>query len=114
MRHILAACKYSLAGFKTAFKDEAAFRQICICSGLGIPAAYCLGDNWQERSLLLLPLIIALIVELLNTAIESVVDMAQPDWHKLAKKAKDTGSAAQFCAQIFILLIWGGFLLEKI
>lgn len=113
LRHLLDAFRYSLHGLESAFKDEMAFRQIVLCAAIGIPAAVFLAGSWTEMILLILPLILAIIVELLNTAVESVVDRISMERHPLAKKAKDTASAAQFCAQIFALFVWGSHILTK-
>ena len=95
------ALRYSLGGYRAAWKDEQAFRQIvCLCGPEGI--------------LLILPLALAVVVELCNSAIENVVDRISPDWHPLAKKAKDMGSAAQLTAQLLIALVWGSYLLVRI
>lgn len=85
---LLNATRYSLAGYKAAWQDEEAFRQICL---LAVPLVFCL------------------LVELLNSAIENVVDRISLEWHPLAKKAKDMGSAAQFTAQLFLAAVWGGY-----
>lgn len=90
---LLNATRYSLAGYKAAWQDEEAFRQIC---------------------LLAVPLVLCLLVELLNSAIENVVDRISLEWHPLAKKAKDMGSAAQFTAQLFLAAVWGGYLLGRL
>lgn len=112
-RHVAEACRNSISGLRTSFIEEAAFRQICLAAAIGLPAAFLLAESWAERVLLILPIAIALIVELLNTALENVVDLASPEWHELAKKAKDAGSAAQFCAQMLILAVWLGYIIER-
>ena len=70
--------------------------------------------TWAEGILLILPLALAVVVELCNSAIENVVDRISPEWHPLAKKAKDMGSAAQLTAQILIALVWGSYLLVRL
>lgn len=108
------ALRYSLDGYRAAWKDEQAFRQIvCLC-GPGLILAGLLCRTWAEGILLILPLIFAVVVELCNSAIENVVDRISPDWHPLAKKAKDMGSAAQLTAQLLIALVWGSYLLVRI
>lgn len=114
LRHIYAAASNSLAGFKTAWREEKAFQQIVLCAVLGAPTALWLADSWLEFIILILPLILAMIVELLNTAIENVVDLASPQWHSLAKKAKDMASAAQFCSQMLAAIIWSSRIICKI
>lgn len=108
------ALRYSLDGYRAAWKDEQAFRQIiCLC-GPGLILAVLLCRTWAEGILLILPLALAVVVELCNSAIENVVDRISPEWHPLAKKAKDMGSAAQLTAQILIALVWGSYLLVRL
>lgn len=108
---LVHALRYSLDGLRATWKDEEAFRQIVLLCLVGIPLALYLGGSWAERVLLILPLVLCVVVELLNTAIENLVDLVSPEWHPLAKKAKDMGSAAQFVCQIFWACVWLGFLL---
>jgi len=68
---------------------------------MGVPLAFWIGQSWGDIVLLILPLVICLVVELLNSVIENIVDRISLKKHPLAKKAKDMGSAAQFTAQIF-------------
>lgn len=113
LRHMAAATRFSLAGFCAAFRQELAFRQIVFLSAAGIPLAVALADSWTEGVLLVLPFFLSLTVELLNTAVEKTVDRISPELHPLSKIAKDTGSAAQFVAQLFIAVVWGSFLIAK-
>ena len=71
---LLNATRYSLAGYKAAWQDEEAFRQICLLAVIGLPLACWLGRDWTESVLLAVPLVLCLLVELLNSAIENVVD----------------------------------------
>lgn len=105
---------YSLDGYRAAWRDEEAFRQIVILLAAGIPLAFLIGRNWAEMVLLILPLVLCVIVELFNTAVENVVDRISLDMHPLSKKAKDMGSAAQFTAQLFLAFTWGGSLLVRL
>lgn len=107
---ILNAFVYSLSGFKSAWQDEQAFRQILFLSILGIIGSVLLARDWVEWCLLLLPCFLALKVELINSAIENAVDFTSLELHPLAKKAKDMGSAIQLLACIFWALVWGGYL----
>lgn len=113
LRRLRNAVIYSLDGYRAAWRDEEAFRQIVILLAAGIPLAFLLGRNWAETVLLVLPLVLCVIVELFNTAVESVVDRISLDMHPLSKKAKDMGSAAQFTAQLFLAFVWGGYLLVR-
>lgn len=113
LRRLRNAVIYSLDGYRAALRDEEAFRQIVILLAAGIPLAFLLGRNWAETVLLVLPLVLCVIVELFNTAVENVVDRISLDMHPLSKKAKDMGSAAQFTAQLFLAFVWGGYLLVR-
>ena len=81
-------------------------------AALGLPLAWLLGESWGDSILLSAVLLLAMIVELLNSAIENVVDRISLELHPLAKKAKDMGSAAQFTAQSLIVLVWGSYLVH--
>lgn len=113
IRHMREATRFSLEGLAAAFRNEVAFRQIVFVALPGSVIALCIADAWVERILLLLPLALAVIVELLNTAVENVVNRVSGQWHPLSKVAKDTASAAQFVAQLLVLVVWGSYLLEK-
>lgn len=106
LRRLLNAFGYSCAGCRAAFKDEAAFRQVLALVIVLAIMAFILPLSALERVLLILPLFVSLIVELLNSAIENIVDLASPEFHPLAKKAKDMGSAAQLVALILVVLTW--------
>ena len=111
---LLNATRYSFSGYLTAWRDEEAFRQIAILSAVGIPSAFVFGADWGERILLALPCVLCVLVELLNSAIENVVDRVSTEWHPLSKKAKDMGSAAQFTAHVFLVVVWGSWLIRKL
>ena len=96
------AMHYSIAGLKAAW-HETAFRQEAIAALVLVPSAVYLGANWLERSLLIGSAIGVLVVELLNTAIESALDRIGTKWHPLTKRAKDMGSAA-----VLLTLLWCG------
>lgn len=109
LRRIYNAFFYSLDGFKAAFCDEAAFRQICALCVICIPLAVIITHSWIEMIILLFPCFLALIVELFNSAIENTIDYISKDIHPLAKKAKDMGSATQFCVLAFWAIVWGSY-----
>ncbi len=106
LTRIYNALSYSLQGYKAAWQDEEAFRQISILSCIGIPAGLFLGSDFAEKMLLVLPCVLCIIVELLNSAIENVVDRVSLEKHDLSKKAKDMGSAAQLSAQLYVYGTW--------
>lgn len=101
---------YSLEGIRSAYQDEEAFRQILLLALLGVIGSFLLARDWVEWCLLLLPCFLALKAELINSAIENAIDFTSLELHPLAKKAKDMGSAIQFLACIFWVLVWGGYL----
>lgn len=86
--------------------NEPAFRQECLVALVAVPAAFWLGQNWLETVLLLAVLLAVMVVELLNTAIESAIDRVGPEWHALSKRAKDLGSAAVLISLLFCGAVW--------
>ncbi len=103
---------WSMAGLRSAFKHEAAFRQEVLLFLVLAPLAFWLGENGIERGLMLGSLLLVLIVEIINSAIEAVVDRFGPEHHPLAGRAKDMGSAAVFLALLNALLIWAFILFQ--
>ncbi|HET7924745.1 MAG TPA: diacylglycerol kinase [Rhodanobacteraceae bacterium] len=106
IRRIINATFFSMAGFRAAWRDEAAFRQELLLCVVLIPTAFWLGRTAVERSLLIGSCLIVLIVELLNTGIENVVDRFGEERHRLSGQAKDLGSAAVFTSLMLTLVIW--------
>ena len=111
LQRILNATGYSLAGFKAAFQNEAAFRQIILINSLLIPLSFFMPVSRVEQVLMIVVCLLAIIVELINSAIEAVVDRVSMAQHPLSKNAKDMGSAAQFVALAIIALTWGACLI---
>jgi diacylglycerol kinase (ATP) len=103
---IVHATGYSLAGLGAAWRHESAFRQECMLALVLWPVAVWLGRSWVETALLAGSVMLVLIVELLNSAIEAVVDRVSPDLHPLSKRAKDIGSAAVMLAILTCALLW--------
>lgn len=113
LTHLLHSTRYSLKGLKAAFVNEAAFRQeVALCLIL-FPAAFWLGQTPVERLLLIGCCVLVLITELINSAIEAVVDRIGPEFHELSGRAKDIGSAAVFIALLFAGLTWGSILIGR-
>lgn len=103
---VLHAAGYSWLGFKAAFKHEAAFRQeLFLCIVLA-PVALWVAHTGMARALLIGSLLVVLMVELLNSAIEAVVDRVSEEHHELAGRAKDIGSAAVFVALLNVVVTW--------
>jgi len=111
LQRILNATGYSLAGFKAAFQNEAAFRQIILINSLLIPLSFFMPVSRVEQVIMIVVCLLAIIVELINSAIEAVVDRVSIEQHPLSKNAKDMGSAAQFVALAIITLTWGACLI---
>ena len=107
IRRIVNATFFSLAGLRTAWRSEAAFRQECVLVAVLIPTAFWLGTNAVERALLIGSCFVVLIVELLNTAVEFVVDRVGSDHHPLSGHAKDLGSAAVLVSLALLAVTWG-------
>ncbi|EKU59237.1 prokaryotic diacylglycerol kinase family protein [Acinetobacter sp. 25977_6] len=100
------ATGYSISGFKAAYKNEAAFRQIVLINVVLIPTSFFLDVTRGEHALMVVVCLFAIIVELFNSAIEAVVDRVSLEKHQLSKNAKDMGSAAQFVALSIIAVTW--------
>jgi diacylglycerol kinase (ATP) len=103
---VLRAFGASLNGLVGAFREEAAFRQELALALFVIPLALWLGHSGVERALLIAPMLLILIVELLNSAIEATVDRIGFERHKLAGLAKDIGSAAVFMSFVLLTAVW--------
>ena len=110
---LVRAFGYSMKGFAACFRSEAAFRQEVAASLVVLPLGLWLGQNSVERALLLGSWLLVPIVELLNSAIEAVVDRIGPEQHELSGQAKDIGSAAVFLAITLFLSIWGLVLIPR-
>ena len=110
LNRIWHATGYSLAGLRAGWA-EPAFRQEAVAAILLLPASFWLARSWVEAALLAGSVLIVMIVELLNTAVETVVDRIGPEWHDLSKRAKDMGSAAVLlslllCGGIWAAAVW--------
>lgn len=101
------ACGYTLAGLRAAYQHEDAFRTEIHLAVALVPLALWLPATHVGKALLLGSLLLVLIIELLNSAIEAAVDRISLDHHELAKRAKDIGSAAVFISIINMLVVWG-------
>ncbi|MEZ0306890.1 MAG: diacylglycerol kinase [Ramlibacter sp.] len=101
------AAGFSLAGLRAGW-GETAFRQEVLAAIVLIPFAFWLGRGWVEVALLAGSVLIVMIVELLNTGIETAIDRIGPEWHDLSKRAKDMGSAAVLLSLVLCGGIWFG------
>ena len=106
------ATGYSLAGLRAGWHEKA-FRQEAIAALFMVPLAFWLGQSWIEVALLAGSVLLVMIVELLNTGIEAAIDRISLEWHPLAKRAKDMGSAAVLLALLVCLGIWSAALYQR-
>lgn len=110
---IIRAAGHSASGLGQAYAGESAFRQEVWLAALLLPASFWLGRGWPEVALLAGSVLLVLIVELLNSGIEAVVDRVSYDWHELSKRAKDFGSAAVMLSLLLCAGIWAAALAER-
>jgi len=106
IKRLINAIGYSFSGFKAAFQNEDAFRQEVFLTIVLVPLAFYIANNSLEIVLLLFSTLLVPIVELLNSAIEATVDRISLEQHKLAKRAKDIGSAAVFLSLVNLSAVW--------
>lgn len=106
LTRLINALGYSRDGLCAAWQNEAAFREEVLLAVVTIPLGLWLGHTGIERALLVGSILFVLIVEILNSAVEAVVDKASPEKHELAKRAKDMGSAAVLLSLFNAAVIW--------
>ena len=105
-QRVVRATGYSMKGLKSAYIHEAAFRQEVWLSFFLIPIGFYLGDGAIEKILLVGSVLLVLAMELLNSAVEAVVDRIGSEFHELSGRAKDTGSAAVFMTMVIFVITW--------
>ena len=105
LSRIFHAAGYSLQGLVAGW-SETAFRQEVVASAVMLPLAFIIGQDWVEVALLAGTVLLVMIVELLNTGIESCIDRIGPEWHDLSKRAKDMGSAAVLLSLLLCISTW--------
>jgi diacylglycerol kinase (ATP) len=113
LNRIWHATGYSLQGLRAGW-NEKAFRQEAIAAMILLPTSLWLGRSWVEVALLAGSVLIVMMVELLNTGIETTIDRIGPEWHELSKRAKDMGSAAVLLALVLCAGIWGAALFQRV
>jgi diacylglycerol kinase (ATP) len=106
LRRIWNALFYSIAGFRAAYRHEHAFRQECLLAAILLPAALLMPADGIGKALMVASVLLVLIVELLNSALEAAVDRISLEHHQLAKRAKDIGSAAVMLSLVNAGVIW--------
>lgn len=112
LNRIWHATGYSMEGLRAGW-NEKAFRQEAIAAMVLLPLSLWLGRSWVEVALLAGSVVIVMIVELLNTGIETAIDRIGPEWHDLSKRAKDMGSAAVLLALLLCIGIWAAALFQR-
>ena len=106
------ATGYSLAGLRAGW-GEPAFRQEALLAMVMLPAAFWLGKSWLEIAVLCASVVLVMVVELLNTAVEAAIDRIGPEWHDLSKRSKDMGSAAVLLSLLLCAGIWVAALVHR-
>jgi diacylglycerol kinase (ATP) len=106
LRRVWNALFYSFEGLKAAYRHEDAFRQEVLLAAILIPAAIFMPANGLGKALMVASVLLVLIVELLNSAIEATVDRVSLENHRLAKRAKDIGSAAVLISLLDVVVVW--------
>lgn len=112
IKRLINATGYSWLGLKAAYRHESAFRQEIWTAVILIPLGLYLGQDWTDKAALVCSVLFVLVVELLNSGIEAVVDRFGDEPHKLSGRAKDMGSAAVLIALIITAVVWGAVLIE--
>ena len=112
LNRIWHATGYSIAGLRAGW-NEKAFRQEALAAVVLVPLSFWLGHGWVEVALLAGSVVIVMIVELLNTGIETAIDRIGPEWHNLSKRAKDMGSAAVLLSLLLCISIWSAAILQR-
>ena len=114
LQRVLNATRYSLEGFAAAARHEDAFRQELMLAAVLVPLGLWLGNDGLERALLVGSVLLVLVVELLNSAVEATVDRVSLEDHLLAKRAKDLGSAAVMMSLMTVAAVWLLVLLPRL
>ena len=110
---IIHACHYSWLGLKATGKHEAAFRQELLLAIVLLPLSFIVGQSASQIALMILSVFLVLLIELINSALEAVVDRFGGEHHQLSGRAKDIGSAAVAVAILNLLLVWGVILVSN-
>lgn len=107
LKRLWNALHYSKEGFKAAYEHEDAFRQEVLMALVLVPLGFYLGKSGVEKALLVASVLLVMVVELLNSAVEATVDRISLENHLLAKRAKDIGSAAVLMSLVMLAVVWG-------
>jgi diacylglycerol kinase (ATP) len=113
MNRLWHALGHSISGLRAGWM-ETAFRLEVVLAVPMVLLAFLMGRSWSETVILCGSLFAVLVVELLNTAVESTVDRIGPQWHEMSKKAKDIGSAAVLVTLLFCIVVWSSLLITRL
>jgi len=113
LTRIIKAAGYSWQGIKSAYKNEAAFRQESWLALVLIPLAIWLSENATQLALMISSVVLLMMIEIINSAIEAAIDRHGDEQHELSGRAKDMGSAAVLFAFVYLVLIWGGIIWDN-
>jgi len=113
LNRVWHAFGYSLAGLRAGW-GETAFRQEALLALVLVPTAFWLGRTWLETAVLVAVVIAVMVVELLNTGIETAIDRIGPEWHQLSKRAKDMGSAAVLLSLLLCGGVWAAAVYHRL
>lgn len=113
IRRLLNATRFSIQGFKSTFKTEAAFRQECYLGLIALPVSFFIASSTIEWVLLITSFLLLMLVEVINSAIEATVDRFGDEYHNLSGKAKDAGSAAVAIAIFIVFITWSSIAIMK-
>jgi diacylglycerol kinase (ATP) len=107
IKRLINAFRYSIKGFKAAWQNEEAFRQECVAALVMLPAAIWLGQTVEQQALLILSFLLVPLTELMNSAVEAIVDRVGTEHHELSGRAKDVASAAVMLSMMMVCVVWG-------
>jgi diacylglycerol kinase (ATP) len=113
-KRLVNAAIYSIKGVRAAWCLEKAFRQECVLACILTPVAFWLGTSTAQRALLMFSILMVLIVELLNSAVEAVVDRIGEERHPLSEQAKNMASAAVLLSLVAAVLVWGMVIWQRL
>lgn len=113
LMRVIKATGYSMKGLKAAYQHEIAFRQEVVLLTILLPSSFFVARNATQWALLMGTVIIVMIVELVNSAIEAAVDRHGGEWHELSGRAKDLGSASVFMALLNLAFVWGAIFIDN-
>jgi diacylglycerol kinase (ATP) len=113
LHRVWHAAGYSMEGLRAGW-DETAFRQEAVAAFILLPLSFWVGHDWLETAVLSGSVIALMVVELLNTAVETAIDRISPEWHGLSKRAKDMGSAAVSLSLLFCAGVWVAALYQRL